>query len=277
MRLERWPVRHPPAWLAGAALCALGACSHNADSIRPFVPEGSHPALKSNETAADKARPFIQLGQKYMEMGKLDIAKENLTKALVYDPKSVDAHTVLATLYDRVGDHESAEQHYRDAAALAPKAGRTNNNYGLYLCKVGKFAESRKYFDIALADGFYADKATVYTNAGTCQLLGKGSLDEAEADFRRAVEIDPNNPQALFQLANVFYQKNDFFKARAFIQRYDALGQPSPDALLLARNIETQLGHADAAHDYAQRLRDQFPNSEQAHTLESVSPSSTMP
>jgi type IV pilus assembly protein PilF len=249
----------------GLLLCALlSACTT----------QSGRPALKSGQTKEDSARPFVQLGQKYMEMGKLEIAKENLLKALTYDPKSVDAHTVLATLYDRVGDHQAAEENFRQAAELAPKAGGANSNYGLYLCKMGKFAESSKYFDIALADGFYADKATVYTNAGTCQLLAKGSLDQAESDFRRAVDLAPNNPQALYQLASVLYQKNDFFKARAFIQRYDALGQPSPDALLLARNIEIKLGHADAAHDYAQRLRDQFPESEQAHTLDSVSPSS---
>ncbi len=250
---------------AGFVLCAIlsGCTTHSGG-----------PALKSTQTKDDTARPFIQLGQKYMEMGKLEIAKENLLKALTYDPKSVDAHTVLATLYDRVGDHQAAEENFRMAVELAPKAGSANSNYGLYLCKVGKFTESRKYFDIALADGFYADRATVYTNAGTCQLLGKGSLDQAESDFRHALEVKPDSAQALFQLASVLYQKNDFFKARAFIQRYDALGQPSPDALLLARNIETKLGHAEAAHDYAQRLHDQFPDSEQAHTLDSATPSS---
>ena len=257
---------HRLALCAGMLSClTLAACT---------TTEGGGTKLKSGQTPADSARPFVQLGQKYMEMGKLEIAKENLLKALVYDPKSVDAHTVLATVYDRVGDHQAAEENYRIAAELSPKAGNTNNNYGLYLCKVGKFELSRKYFDIALADGFYTDKAALYTNAGTCQLLGKGSLDVAEADFRHAVDIDPNSSQALYQLASVLYQKNDFFKARAFIQRYDALGQPSPDALLLARNIEVKLGHADAAHDYAQRLRDQFPDSQQAHDLDSVSPSS---
>lgn len=258
------------------ALCAAALVSV---LLSACVTQSGGTQLKSGQTREDSARPFLQLGQRYLEMGKLEIAKENLLKALSYDPKSVDAHTVLATLYDRVGDHQAAEDNFRQAAELAPKAGSANSNYGLYLCKVGKFAQSRKYFDIALADGFYADKATVYTNAGTCQLLGKGSpgngsLDQAESDFRHALELDPNNSQALYQLASVLYQKNDFFKARAFIQRYDALGQPSPDALLLARNIEVKLGHADSAHDYAQRLRDQFPDSEQAHTLDSVSPSS---
>lgn len=254
--------------LALVVVCAVSACSHG-DSIRPATFETPKSNLKEQETPADRARPFVQLGQKYMEMGKLELAQENLLKALKYDPKSIDAHTLLATLYDRVGDHAQALQHYRDAALLAPKAGAGNNNYGMYLCKLGQYAEARKYFDLALADGFYGAKASAYTNAGTCELLGKGSLDLAEADFRNALALEPNNGQALYQLASVLYRKNDFFKARAFVQRYDALGQPSPDALLLARDIETQLGHADAARDYAQRLRDQFPESEQARALQS--------
>jgi type IV pilus assembly protein PilF len=205
-----------------------------------------------------------------MELGKLELAKENLLKALHYDPKSIDAHTLLGTLYDRVGDRTQALQQYREAAQLAPAAGAENNNYGMYLCKLGQYAQARRYFEVALADGFYSAKASAYTNAGTCELLGKGSLDQAESDFRNALALEPNNPQALFQLASVLYQKNEFFKARAFAQRYDALGQPNPDALLLARNIEIKLGHADVARDYARRLREQFPDSEQVRALQST-------
>lgn len=273
MRLDRQISRRLLPAFALAALCAVSACSRNSEGIRPAMLESPKSNLKEQETLADKARPFVQLGQKYMELGKLEMAQENLRKALKYDPKNIDAHTLLGTLYDRVGDHAQALQHYRDAAMLAPKAGAENNNYGMYLCKLGQYAEARKYFDVAFADAFYASKAGAYTNAGTCELLGQGSSERAEADFRSALALEPNNGQALYQLASVLYRKNDFFKARAFVQRYDALGQPSPDALLLARDIETKLGHVDAARDYAQRLRDQFPESEQARTLQS-SPSS---
>jgi type IV pilus assembly protein PilF len=235
---------------------------------------GSKVAEKPGQSREDAAGVWVQLGQKYMEMGKLDIAKQDLLKALEFDSKNVDAHTVLATLYDRVGDHTSAETHYRDAVEISPKSGVTNSNYGLYLCKLGKFELAQKYFEIAFTDGFYTQQDTAYTNAGTCIMLANGPLEKAEADFRRAIEINGNNSQALFQLARVLYQKNEYFKARAFIQRYDALGQPNPDALLLARNIEVKLGHADAARDYAQRLREQFPESEQTRTLETPTPSS---
>ena len=138
----------------------------------------------------------------------------------------------------------------------------------MYLCKLGKYDQAQKRFDVAKADGFYTSQDLVYLNSGTCLLLAKAPGDAAEADFRRAVELNPKNGQALYQLASVLYEKDDFFKARAFIQRYDALNQPSPDALLLARNIETKLGNADAARDYAQRLREQFPDSTQTRSLE---------
>ena len=135
---------------------------------------------------------------------------------------------------------------------------------------LGKFDAAQKRFDIAKADGFYTARDLVFLNSGTCILLARGSLDAAEADFRRAVELNPKNGQALFQLASVLYQKNDYFKARAFIQRYDALGQPNPDALLLARNIEVKLGDAAGAADYEKRLKNQFPDSVQTRSLENA-------
>jgi type IV pilus assembly protein PilF len=86
--------------------------------------------------------------------------------------------------------------------------------------------------------------------------------------------VDPNNALALYYIAKVLYTKNDFFHARAFIQRFEALGKPDPAALLLARNIEVKLGHADSAKDYAQRLHKDFPDSEQTRLLDGANSAS---
>jgi len=261
-------MRRDLLWIMAAATL-MGACSSQQAMIEP--PQSSKISQVKEDpeqTRKHSAEIWVQLGQHYLELGKYEIAKEDLLKALKFDPKSVDAHTVLATLYDRVGDRTSAEQHYREAAELSPTSGAVNNNYGLYLCKLGRFDQAQKRFDIAKNDGFYTARDVIYLNSGTCTLLGKGSVDAAEADFRRAVELNPDNAQALFQLATVLYQKNDYFKARAYVQRFDSLGQPSPDALLLARNIEVKLGNATAAQDYAQRLRKDFPDSTQTRSLD---------
>lgn len=259
-----------------AVLLILGmatvACS--SQQIIPAPQSSTTPnksMTKSERTPQESAAIWVQLGQHYLELGKLELAREDLRKALKFDPKSVDAHTVLATLYDRVGDQANAELNYRAAADLAPTAAAANNNYGLYLCKLGRFDQAKKRFDIAKADGFYRDRDIIYLNSGTCILLAKGPAETAEADFRAALEFNPNNGQALYQLASVLYDKGDYFKARAYIQRFDALGQASPDALLLARNVEVKLGNAVAAREYAQRLREQFPDASQTHALDAAS------
>ena len=228
-----------------------------------------------SEKREDAARVRVELGTRYMQQGKYELALDNLQKALEYDANYVDAHTVIAVLYGQLGKNKEAGDHYARAAELAPKSGAAANNYGQFLCASGHYAEAQRYFARAMEDPFYTTPDVLYTNAGTCLLNNDSSqLDQAEKDFHKALEANPSNAIALYSMAKTLYKKNDFFRARAFIQRYESLGQPNPDALLLARNIEVKLGHADRVHEYTQRLREQFPDTEQTHSLDAIEPGS---
>jgi type IV pilus assembly protein PilF len=255
----------------------VAACG-SSNEIRKVSPPKSDATVSESkeEKKKDAARIYVELGQRYMEQGKLDYAMENLNKALDRDPNYVDAHTVIGVLYERIGNAKAAEEHYAKAVQLAPKSGDANNNYGQFLCATGRAAQSEQYFAAAMADPFYKTPDILYGNAGSCLMKGGSAhIDEAIVDFRKALEANPKNGIALFQMADALYQKNDFFRARAFIQRFEALARPDPAALLLARNIEVKLGHPDAARDYAQRLREQFPESEQVRVLDKATSSTT--
>ncbi|MBK6376729.1 MAG: type IV pilus biogenesis/stability protein PilW [Xanthomonadales bacterium] len=242
-------------------LTLLVGCATSGSTTRR-APE-SNPENPKTKAAA----LYTDLGQKYMAQGKLEVALENLNKALAADNNHADAHTVIGLLYERIGDNAKAEQHYRRAAELMPKSGNENNNYGAFLCKIGRYDDSAVYFVRAIADPFYQTPAVALTNSGTCAIKG-GKLDVAENDLRAALAREPDNAEALFQMASVLYLKNDFFRARAFIQRYEGVGQQSADALLLGRNIELRLGNGKAAQDYTRRLREKFPESQQARSLD---------
>ena len=242
-------------------LALLAGCATGGGTPRP-APQ-SNPENPKTKAAA----LYTDLGQKYMAQGKLDVALENLNKALAADNNHADAHTVIGLLYERIGDNAQAEQHYRRAAELKPKSGNENNNYGAFLCKIGRYDDSAAYFVRAIADPFYKTPAVALTNSGTCAIKG-GKLDVAQRDLRTALDREPDNAEALFQMATVSYLKNDFFKARAFIQRYEGVGQQSADALLLGRNIELRLGNGKASQEYTRRLRDKFPDSQQARSLD---------
>ena len=245
--------------LIAAALAACGT----APSSR-----GSEKARRAGEKAT-AAEINVKLGESYLRQGKLEIAKQKLDKALELDPKLTDAHTVIAVLYERINDPVSAERHYRRAAELEPKNGDVNNNYGTFLCRRGAYERADQHYARALQDPFYGTPAVALTNRGTCaQKWGKAEL--AEESFRRAVQLSPNQPEALLSLADILYRKGDYFRARAFVQRHDSGGNAGPDALLLAMKIEEGLGDRRAARDYRTRLLEQFPESEQAQNLKNA-------
>jgi len=253
MRLERAPMLLVLALAALVAACTNGGSGN----VKPETKEAEK---------TEAARVHTELGQKYMQQGNLKVALEDLNKALAYDPDYTDAHTVLGLLYERIGDAKQAEDHYRRASQLRPKGGPELNNYGTFLCKVGRYDESTQYFERAMADPFYNTPEVAMTNEGTCLLKG-GKKDEAETVLRKALERSPNNPEALFQLASALYEKGDYFKARAFVQRFEAVGQPRPESLMLGRNIELRLGNGSAASEYTRRLLQSFPESQQARAL----------
>lgn len=239
-------------------MAALAACTN-----------GGNGNVKQESKEAEKneaARINTELGQKYMQQGNLKVALEDLNKALSYDPDYVDAHTVLGLLYERIGDAKQAEDHYRRASQLRPKGGNELNNYGTFLCKVGRYDEANGYFERAIADPFYNTPEVALINEGTC-LLKSGKAEAAEPVLRKALERAPNSAEALFQLASTLYEKGEYFKARAFMQRFESVGQPRPESLMLGRNIELRLGNGSAASEYTRRLLQSFPESQQARAL----------
>ena len=262
--------------LKGIVLCACigmllmgchgtGVTYHPTDNTPTPMPDNA----SSAEKAEDAARIHTDLAQHYMQSGDLQTALTKVKLALKFDPNYEPAHTVIAVIYERINDMPNAEQNYRKAVDLKPTQGAANNNLGAFLCRIGKSAEAMTYFQKALADPFYATPDMALTNTGVCQMRSN-DLASAEVSFRKAIDLNPQNADALYQLANAFYLGNDPLRATAFLQRYEALGQNSPAALKLGHDIELRQGDRDAALSYRRRLLSQFPDSEQARALDST-------
>jgi len=239
------------------AMLALAGCATS---------NGGFSTRKVNDH--DAARIHTELGQQYLERGDLKQALETLHKALQFDDDYAPAHTVIATIYARIGENELAERHYRRAEELKPKNGDTNNNLGVFLCRIGKVDQALPYFEKAVRDPFYNTKDVALANAGRC-LLKKNDYSAAEREYRRALAINPVNADALIQLASVLYTEGKAFQASAFVQRFDALGHATAASLLLGYKIETRLGNAEGARNYKKRLLAKFPDSDQARSMHS--------
>lgn len=252
--------------LAFCLSLALAGCVTVGEKNDHNQNDTSIPKTSRADQRKDAARIHTDLAQHYLAQGDLEDALAKLKLALQFDSNYAPAHTVIAYVYERINRLPEAEANYRQAAALEPDKGGPNNNLGQFLCRAGKWQESIGYFKKAVADPFYATPDVAFTNEGICQLR-MGDQAGAEASFHDAITRNSRNGDALFELADVLYRRGDAFRARAFIQRVDALGISNAAALKLGYDVESRLGNTDAARTYLRRLQSQFPDSEQARAL----------
>lgn len=250
------------AWLLPGLLLVLGGCSR-LTFVRPDLSRGDYTQTGPvvHVTDGDRQpvlalRERLLLAQHRLRVGNLAEAREHATAALALDPASAEAHTVLALVAGRSGQAEVAGTHFERAAELAPR-GATLNNYGTWLCANGRVAESLPWFDRALADPAYVDRAAALANAGDCAAR-IGQDGRAERDLRKALELDPTSVVALEAMAGLAYRRGDAFEARAFSQRRLSAGPVTARALQLASQIEQKLGDKAAAERYTRRMRAEF-------------------
>lgn len=220
---------------------------------------------------ADAARQQIALATRDLDLGNIDAAERNARQALRVPATAADANTLLALVQERRGRRDQAGAFYRAAAEHAPEQGAYLNNYGAWLCGNGRAAESLTYFDAAMRDPRYGDPAGALANAGTCA-LDAGQPGRAEADLRAALRLDAESPIALDAMARLLVERAQFFEARAFSQRRLAAAPATAAALQLAARIEQGLGDSNAAERYLQRLRTDFPSSQNLQPREASPP-----
>jgi type IV pilus assembly protein PilF len=222
----------------------------------------------SDSKARQAAQINTSLGREYLDRGQYEVALEKLKKAINADPDYAPGHTLIAVLYEQIGEPELAERHYHAAVKASPDNGDVNNNYGVFLCNSGRNPQAEKHFLRALDDPFYTTPQVAYANAGSC-MLDSGDLDKAERYLRQSLEYDKDFPDALLTMAGLEFQTGDYLRARAFIQRYEAASTQTAESLLLGMQIESRLHDAAAARDYEARLLARFPNSPQAAVAKS--------
>jgi type IV pilus assembly protein PilF len=215
---------------------------------------------------SDAAQANLNLGVAYLRQGRPDLAIENLERALRLDSRLAPAHNALAVAYDQIGNADEAERHFERSLDLEPANPSLANSYAVFLCRRNRWDDAEPYFRRAIASPSYPTPAAALTNAGHCA-RDAGELDRAEAYFREALQRDSSYPDALAGLMEISYRAENYLQARAFMQRYIDARPPSPAVLLLCYNIERELDDRAAADRCAQRLRSEFPQSQELAQL----------
>lgn len=231
--------------------------------ITACVRSGSSKTELSKE---QQARLYLDMGARYLEMGMLTTAKEKLEIAENIDSENSNIQNGLAALYERMKLHSEAKEHYQKAVALDEGNFGAKNNYGRYLCESGDYEAGLNLLKQALTLPLNSRQWFAYTNIGRCELI-KGKKQEAELNFRTALQINKNYAPALFEMQKISYHAEKYMSARAFLQRYLAVSKHNAETLWYAVQTERALGDIKTAEAYKNKLFNLFPVSKEAQQL----------
>ncbi|MGH8583118.1 MAG: type IV pilus biogenesis/stability protein PilW, partial [Gammaproteobacteria bacterium] len=217
-----------------------------------------HQVLQPDNLAAVN----MQLGVEYFRKRDYPTAIEKLNKALELESNYADAHHVLGLVYQRIGEQEQAEEHFKEAISLNPEDSRTLNDFGRFLCDLKRYPEAQQAFQQALANPLYETPERVHANSGECYARAE-QYGPAEKVLRAALTADPRWPQALLEMADLSQRQGHPLEARAYLQRFQESSRHTPRSLWLAVRVERELGDRDAVASYSLALKSRFPDSEE--------------
>lgn len=192
-----------------------------------------------------------ELGLSYLKHGDMIKAKQKLFKAFYQNPKCVEANTALGYYFEQVKEFETARYYYQNAITLSKASGSTLNNYGVFLCKLKEYNLAEEYFLKALTDLQYYNTAKVYENAGICALENH-SFANAKKYLIKALEHNPKNETALYELLNIHAKEKNYKEALALLKEKEPLNNL---ILSLAIDVSHFAGEKNLEQHYTNELK----------------------
>lgn len=252
--------------LALGMLAALAGCATQPPSSPIAVPE-TGAVLGSPTSPENRANIHTELAMAYFRVGSYAVALHEAHTAIAADPSFAPAHSALGLVYMALHENKLAAESFQTALRYSPNNPDIDHYYGWFLCETGREGESIQYFMRAVRDPLFRTPQKSYALAGVCEMrIGKNKL--AAHYFERALALQPNEPVALLQLAELRYREHDYLKARSLVKRFNETVRPTASSLWLALRVERQLGQSVSEAAYADELSHQFPNSPEYRKLQ---------
>ena len=192
--------------------------------------------------------------------GEFEQAIPEYKKAITLNPNSAILYNRLGVAYSELKQYDAALDAYQMALALSPMTAEPHYNIGLVYLKQGDLSRAVEAFKRAIAidnkwEDAYIGLGEVYLKQGNLEQavraykqairlnsngnpsatlgLGKvytkqGRLDDAITAIEKAIEIQIDNTEAHYQLAQIYIKRGEKKKAASAMAFFKVLRQTDP-------------------------------------------------
>jgi tetratricopeptide (TPR) repeat protein len=161
--------------------------------------------------------------------------------------KSAYLHFMTGVSRERKGDYDAALNEYKAAMLLDPQSVYVRRQALNLALHVGRVAEAEAWAEhIIKADPSSADNWILYGNVR----WAKNDIDGAIKAFSRAVELEPENDEAVYQLAGANSTRDPDASIK-YLERYAALRpDASAETYFQIATLHSMRGRGDVAKEY---------------------------
>jgi len=187
------------------------------------------------------------LGQLYLNSGKLEEAEENALRVIQSEKNFIDAHDLLGNIYFKKGKYEDALKEFEGVIEISEFDAVGHYNLGCAFWELGNSEDAEKEWKRAVEydadttervkvkkitqDDFgysiiVQNKPVAYHAHISLGSLyeAKGFVEKAIKEYERAEMREPNNPEAYFKLGRIYFEKNVREKAKYHLGKHIELG-----------------------------------------------------
>jgi predicted CXXCH cytochrome family protein len=137
--------------------------------------------------------------------------------------------------YSSIGNSELATSYFQNAVALAPYQLDFRNKLSRAQFEQGKYAEARKNLEFIIHEN--PKYASAYVSLGFLILSVDHNVERADKMYTAALDLDPDNEQALFNKAGSLIYLGDKPAAIKMLKRLIALNPQHPQAGKLLKSL----------------------------------------
>ena len=107
-----------------------------------------------------------------------------------------------------------------------------------------------------------ADRHRTDTDAHYQNYLA-GNLEQAEQNYRRALNHNPEQVGSLLGMAEIEFGKNRYNRTKSYLARFERVSRHTPRSLWLGAQNAAKMGDLDAVASYGLKLEQIYPDSQE--------------
>jgi len=236
----------------------ISACVSSKTTTTLNNPNG----LKVKFDAEAAAQTRIKLALLYLQNKQIQQAKENLDKALEYQPNNANVLGIFAYYYQQVNDNNKAEAFYKKSLSMDPENGDTYNNYGTFLCGNERYKEAEQAFVKAIESPNYIHIEESYRNAAICEEETK-HFEKSIYYGELALAYNPNNINLNLFLAKLNITVKKYQAAKLNLITFQHNSKATAESLWQWIRLSYAEGNEVGVSKYGEQLIKFFPGSQQ--------------